>query len=587
MLATDLQNSEQEKIAACKEKESPIRLNATLHPFGGNEQRWLGENLLCQNRYMEAIAVFRKLMPLDPKYLKYNYSLLGSALFEEQGASSDTIEAFHSSLDHDLNNKELSFEAKRSLVHQILARKYKLRGDFDKAESEYRRSLKLDPTAFMSYQGLSQVLLAQNKKDSAIEAYTQFLQANPAYKQKSQAQQNALKQNILGDHYRASGKIALAIQAYRQATQLDPEFVNAYGGLGAMLAQNNQLSEAQTAFENEYLARDSYDETIGNDTERRTAYNRRVESIGYQQLGFALSDQNNWQEAIKAFRRATELGYDQQSEMPVAFARALIHLNQSDEAFYTLFKHYDTSSLHSQESRQSKESIAYESLSRIYIGKGDIDSAVKALQKSASPPYYLGWWLRMDNKTEQAIQLYEDYLNNNSPQESLLVEIGRNYGRVNRWEDALAAFQKATQLKSSSVEDPALSQATSQEQQAQAYIYLGDTMKAEGLTEKAIEAYKQAVQLSPQSQKANYLYVELHAKNLWAKGNIEDAMKVYRQFLELNPKESKFHNNLGLLLLQKQRYQEAAISFQRSIDLAPGFQEAKNNLKHVQEKIEI
>ncbi|MDQ2820043.1 MAG: tetratricopeptide repeat protein [Pseudomonadota bacterium] len=61
-------------------------------------------------------------------------------------------------------------------------------------------------------------------------------------------------------------------------------------------------------------------------------------------------------------------------------------------------------------------------------------------------------------------------------------------------------------------------------------------------------------------------------------GRLEEAIDSYRRALAIQPDFADAHGNLGVALMRLKRYDEAIASLQRSLQLKPGFAEAHNNL---------
>ena len=64
---------------------------------------------------------------------------------------------------------------------------------------------------------------------------------------------------------------------------------------------------------------------------------------------------------------------------------------------------------------------------------------------------------------------------------------------------------------------------------------------------------------------------------LSARGNPADAANVYRELIRQQPAMAEAHNNLGLVLLEMNQFEEARREFQRAQELKPGFTAAFQN----------
>src|SRR5688572_2449960 len=64
----------------------------------------------------------------------------------------------------------------------------------------------------------------------------------------------------------------------------------------------------------------------------------------------------------------------------------------------------------------------------------------------------------------------------------------------------------------------------------------------------------------------------------WARGDRGGAERFMREALAREPSVPDFHNNLGRLLGDTQRIEEAIAAYRRAIELEPGWMEAYGNL---------
>jgi len=63
-----------------------------------------------------------------------------------------------------------------------------------------------------------------------------------------------------------------------------------------------------------------------------------------------------------------------------------------------------------------------------------------------------------------------------------------------------------------------------------------------------------------------------------ARGDLKEAIRGYRKALEIEPTNADSHNNLGLLLAEREAFDEAVKSYRRAIRLRPGFVYAHYNM---------
>jgi len=103
---------------------------------------------------------------------------------------------------------------------------------------------------------------------------------------------------------------------------------------------------------------------------------------------------------------------------------------------------------------------------------------------------------------------------------------------------------------------------------------LGNAFLAKEWIDKAIYHFRQALEVKPDYDKANYNF----GIALKMKGRINEAISHYRQALKTNPNYAMAHFNLGNALNVKGEIDEAISHYRRAAEINPEYVEALNNL---------
>ena len=128
------------------------------------------------------------------------------------------------------------------------------------------------------------------------------------------------------------------------------------------------------------------------------------------------------------------------------------------------------------------------------------------------------------------------------------IRLGNLLARLNRLEEAAAAFRQAIRLK------PDL---------AKAHIDLGVTLHRLDRYEGAVTAYKKALLLSQENAMTNRnLGLALHRL-----GRLQEAEAALSEAVLIRPNFALAHYNLGSTLFKLGRYREAAKAYRRAIQL--------------------
>ena len=139
---------------------------------------------------------------------------------------------------------------------------------------------------------------------------------------------------------------------------------------------------------------------------------------------------------------------------------------------------------------------------------------------------------------------------------------GLRYGREERYEEAIAAYQQAIKL------DP---------KKANYYYELGKIYRKQERYEEAIAAYQQAIQLDPKNARYHYELGEVYRKQ----ERYEEAIAAYQQATNLDPKDTFSHYELGNIYRKQERYEEAIAAYQKAAQLRPEWGLPHNSLGDV------
>ncbi len=256
---------------------------------------------------------------------------------------------------------------------------------------------------------------------------------------------------------------------------------------------------------------------------REEVRQKPASAFAHANLGTALKDTGQLDEAIACYRKAIEL------DPKFAWARhnlgdAFLAKGQFDQAIACYRKAIEL---------DPKFALAHHNLGVALQNKGQFDEAIACWRKATE----------LDPKLAAA----------HAKLGAVLCDIKRNY------DAAIACFAKAIEL------DP---------RTASLHYDLGNALKGKGQVDKAIACYRKAIDLDPKFAKVRNNLGEALA----TKGQIDAAIACWRKAIELDPKYAKFHYNLGVALALKGQIEEATACWRKSIDLDPAFAEAHSNL---------
>lgn len=173
-------------------------------------------------------------------------------------------------------------------------------------------------------------------------------------------------------------------------------------------------------------------------------------------------------------------------------------------------------------------------------------SAPEALQQvlgQAQQDCQAQQWLKVIERCEAVIEQCHDYLHRDAALAS----------------DPLAAMpspEPMSELASGPDAGPNLPRSLSDLHQVK-----GDLFRSEGQTDRAIQAYQQALRHPPEQGEVHAKLAELYAHQ----GQSEDAIAHYQKAVALSPSLPKAHAELALLQAQQQQWHEAIAHYQQAL----------------------
>ena len=118
------------------------------------------------------------------------------------------------------------------------------------------------------------------------------------------------------------------------------------------------------------------------------------------------------------------------------------------------------------------------------------------------------------------------------------------------------------------------------EKKSRAFELLGRSYQALRNPDKAIDAYQQAVHLSPRAYDAAYNLGTIYL----LKNQPRLALGAFQQALRSRPDDPQATLGVANSLYALERYSEAAQAFQRVIDVSPGVREAIESLQAIRNR---
>jgi serine/threonine protein kinase/Tfp pilus assembly protein PilF len=313
------------------------------------------------------------------------------------------------------------------------------------------------------------------------------------------------------DYYRRLGKedLEFAIQMYKKALEMDPEYALAYAGLADVYVYKY----------------DAYYDRSVQLLDRAEEASKRALALDYdlpeahRALGRVHKDKKNYKESISEFKKAIELKPDYFEAY-----RALGWI-------YDEMRDYDNAIAHAERALEIRpsEGESYVLLGVAYLDKGEYEQAIKMFTKGleiapdyGTAYYYVGNTYQKQGKFEQALEMYDR-----------CVKVG---GDVN------------------------------------VYLDMGWVHLLKGDVQKAIASYKKCIELGCFEFLANYylgLTNETQGNAKDSKECYELCLELSRKLLQDDPDNPYVHSTLGLVHTALGQKEKAAEHGEHAVSLDP------------------
>jgi len=212
------------------------------------------------------------------------------------------------------------------------------------------------------------------------------------------------------------------------------------------------------------------------------------------------------------------------------------------------------------------EAECFNALALVKFAQGNNDEAIEAYKQAIEiAPEQIFVWNNLGKlclkimRNDEAMLAFQKTLKHNPKDPIAWNGLGTVYHRIGYIDDSITAYQKAIEYA------PLL---------AQPWAGLGDAYTSTGREPDAITAYQKAIDL-------NQALVNpwLHLANIYCRqGRNRDAIKTYQRALAVHPNNHQIWNEIGLVFLKINSFEEAMHAFLGSIELDRSFGWAYSNL---------
>jgi len=359
-----------------------------------------------------------------------------------------------------------------------------------------------------------------------------------------------------GDQYLNGAEYARAVEAYNKAIALEPSLGNAYYGIALAYFKEGQYQLAVSSL-------------------KRAQTTVQFSAADFVILGEALVETKQYDEALKAYESATRL-----QAAPDRLSYAYYRIGE----IYSLQERYAQAIAPLQEALRLEpnyDSAAF-ALGRAYTDLEQYKNALEPFQRAVrlkpnDPDYQcrlgdanllLGDYPSAVAALQQATRLKPDYAECHSL-------LGLAYVAAGNKEQALQVYKRLQALDKELAQDllkeiNEMSAKASAPAGADAFLALGRKYLEANEYPKAIEAYKKAIALAPDSAIAADAYLGIGKIDLEQK-QYQVAINDLGAALRLKPRDAEVNFELGYAFLCSGGYGQATSLFEKAIRLQPDY----------------
>jgi len=436
-------------------------------------------------------------------------------------------------------------------VRLRLAYCYEQSKDYTKAQKLYERIVRLSPgtkeaplalAALAKIKEIQSLLLKKGELSARIAGLKTTTELQDAY-----FQLGTLDARLLD--------FSSAQENYKKVVELNPDTelaLKAKFNLGWAYKFQNKIEESSTVFQ--AIAQESPKSDLAVNSQYQVADNLKI--------------QNKYEEALNVYKQISEEGKDKalakQAQMQAGYTY-LYDLNNPDAAK----KEFDKIIMPG--ARAITKDIGKEHRLRGYALLKDkryneaverFETAIKLNSKDTSAYDGISRVYAAMGKLDEAIKIAEEGTQIDANDEFLFATLGELYQQTGRYDEAINAYRQAVKIRYDYIE---------------ALYNLGFLYNITQQYDEAIVVLERAVKIQPSFSEA---YNNLGAAYL-NKGRTEEAIKAFKAAIRFNPNYLDALYNLGLTLKSEGQYSQAEEIFRRVLKISPQDLVAKKALEEL------
>lgn len=356
--------------------------------------------------------------------------------------------------------------------------------------------------------------------------------------------QNASELYSQGNTLSGLNRYEDALKSYTRATQIMPDYQEAWYKKGQAFYQLERYSEAQEA----------YDQAI------QIAPNYTAAWIG---RGTVLNELQRYSEALSAFEQAIKQNPDEAGAW-LGKGNTLINLKRYEEAISSYKVVLDQ--LPTSFEALYKTARAYQYLEEYSEALNAYNQAVEVKENDPNAWYQHGNVLMQMNRHSEAVKSYEKAVQFNTNFYQAWYSQGIAFVKQGNHQDAIQSFRESIAVKPD---------------YEKAWYSLGWSLHQLRRYEEAIAAYDQALNLQPN----DYLAWYNRGNSLYNLRRYQEALIAYEEATYRQPNHAESWYSRGNALVNLTQYEEAIASYQKAIQYHPDYSVAIQAKERIEKQL--
>jgi tetratricopeptide (TPR) repeat protein len=532
-------------------------------------QNSLADTYFKLGRIREAVETAQRILKNDPNNLEA-HKLLGRVYLRSLGdpdsgqqpgpALGLAIQEFQ---------KIASLEPNKIDDHLLLGQLYTLKHDNAEAKAQFEEARRIDPGSEDVVLNLARLYGQQGNVDQTIS----ILQAVPA-------DQRTPKIDLaLGAAYDQQKKIKLAIPAYQEALNLQPDNLDAQRALAEDLLSDNQADAALKIYEgvttqdpedaHSFVRLAELERTQGNLKKAEAALQRAKAldptSVEVQYNEAMLDEaQGNLNQSSTLLQQLTDgtkhankqYTPDEKNNRAIFLDRLATVYREQNKTAEAINTYKEMIALGGRDAERGYqgEVDAYREAKMLPEATAAAQQAVQALPKNVDLQLSLAGQLVDTGKSKEGVDLAKAQLNGSKQDRVVWLTLAQIYTRLHKWKDASGAIDQAEKL------------GNSKQEMGLIYFLRGALQERQKHIDPAEQQFRQSLANDPDNALTlNYLGYMLADHGV----KLDEALQLVQHAVRLDPENGAYLDSLGWVHYKLGQYALAEQALERAITLIP------------------